>query len=280
VPEAFLGIGNLLFETENYYEALAYYNLVIKKAKGSILAARALMQKATIMLLTKKKKEALYISGVLEDTVSRFPDIPVKTEAKILIAKIFYETNKFQKSINILSELQRANPWHLHQYPTISLYLGYNYFQLEDYKRSRENLLRFYNSHPDQKMTHLILAQIGDAYQNEGLVEEAEKFYQLVLKRYPGTEGAVISKIRLAEQQEENPIAVQRGIVPPVNILDEDVALAAGFYKEIINNPLNQKDGSPLTRESFDTACPAQTFNYLSERKKVQKKHRILEKVV
>ena len=248
VPEAFLGIGNLLFETENYYEALAYYNLVIKKAKGSILAARALMQKAKIMLLTKRKKEALSISVVLEDTVSRFPDIPVKTEAKILKAKILYEMNNFQKSLDIFSELQRANSRHLHQYPVITLYLGYNYFQLEDYKRSRENLLRFYNSHPDQKMTHLILTQIGDAYQNEGLVEEAERFYRLVLRRYPGTEGSVISKIRLAEQQEENPLAVQREIVPPVNILDEDVALATEFYKEIINNPMNQKDGSPLTQ--------------------------------
>ncbi len=248
VPEAFLGIGNLLFETENYYESLAYYNLVIKNAEGSILAARALMQKAKIMLLTKKKKEALSISVILEDTVSRFPDIPVKTEAKILIAKILYEMNKFQKSLDILSELQKADPRYIYQYPVIPLYLGYNYFQLEDYKRSRENLLRFYNSHPDQKMTHLILTQIGDAYKNEGLVEEAERFYRLVLRRYPGTEGAVISKIRLAEQQEENPIAVQRGIVQPVNILDEDVALATGFYKEIINNPLNQKDGSPLTQ--------------------------------
>ena len=248
VPEAFLGIGNLLFETENYYESLAYYNLVIKKAKGSILAARALMQKAKIMLLTKKKKKALSISVVLEDTVSRFPDMPVKTEAKILIAKILYEMNKFRKSRNILSELLRANPRHIYQYPVISLYLGYNYFQLEDYKRSRENLLRFYNSHPDQKMIHLILTQIGDAYQNEGLVEEAERFYRLVLRRYPETEGSAISKIRLAEQQEENPLAVQKRIVPPVNILDEDVALATGFYKDIINNPLNQKDGSPLTQ--------------------------------
>ncbi len=248
VPEAFLGIGNLLFETENYYESLAYYNLVIKKAKGSILAARALMQKTKIMLLTKRKKEALSISVVLEDTVSRFPDMPVKTEAKILIAKILYEMNKFRKSRNILSELLRANPRHIYQYPVISLYLGYNYFQLEDYKRSRENLLRFYNSHPDQKMIHLILTQIGDAYQNEGLVEEAERFYRLVLRRYPGTEGSVISKIRLAEQQEENPLAVQREIVPPVNILDEDVALATEFYKEIINNPLDKKDGNPLTQ--------------------------------
>ena len=248
VPEAFLGIGNLLFETENYYEALAYYNLVIKKTKGSILAARALMQKAKIMLLTKRKKEALSIAVVLEDAVFRFPDIPVKAEAKILIAKILYEMNKFRKSLNILSELQKANPQYIYQYPVIPLYLGYNYFQLEDYKKSRENLLRFYNSHPDQKMTHLILTQIGDAYQNEGLVEEAERFYRLVLRRYPGTEGSVISKIRLAEQQEENPLTVQREIVSPVNILDEDVALATEFYKEIINNPLNQKDGSPLTQ--------------------------------
>jgi len=97
-------------------------------------------------------------------------------------------------------------------------------------------------------MNDLVLTQIGDTYQNEGRIKEATKFYQLVLKRYSNTEGAVISKIRLAELQEERKLVVASGIVPPVNILDEDMALAAEFYKEIINNPLNKKNETPLTQ--------------------------------
>ncbi|MFH1993436.1 MAG: tetratricopeptide repeat protein [Pseudomonadota bacterium] len=282
-PQAFLGIGNLLFKTGNYYEALAYYNLVIKKAPGSILAAKALMQKADIMLQNKRQEEAMSISAVLEDSVSGFPDMPVKTEAKLLRAKILYEMNRFRESLDIFSELQTASSENSLQYPAITLYLGYNYYQLQDNQRSRENLLKFYNSYPDREMNHLILPQIGDTYRNEGRHKDAVKFYQLVLKRYPEKEGAAISKIRLAEEQEEQAVASARGIAPPVNILDEDLdregaaiskirlaeeqavasvmgiaprinildedlALAAEFYKEIINKPVDKKNENPLTQ--------------------------------
>jgi tetratricopeptide (TPR) repeat protein len=50
VPGALLAIGNLCFNTKNYYEALAYYNLVVKKYKDSIEAVRALMQKVKLFL--------------------------------------------------------------------------------------------------------------------------------------------------------------------------------------------------------------------------------------
>jgi len=248
LPEAFLGLGNICFKIGNDYEALAYYNLAAKKGKGSSLAARALIQKIKIMLRTGRKREALSVSSVLENVVSRLPDMPVKTEAKILRGKLLYESNSFRKSVDILSGLLNADPQNVYQYPTILLYLGYNYYQLEDNKKSRENLIRFYNSRPNQEMNYLILAQIGDTYRNEGRTKEAVKFYQLVLKRYPNTEGAVISKIRLAELQEEQTVVVNKRIVPSFNILDEDMALATEFYKEIISNPLNKKNETPLTQ--------------------------------
>ncbi len=248
MPEAYLGIGNIYFKIGNYYEALAYYNLVAKKAKGSGLAARALMQKIAIMLKAERKKEALAISADLEGLVSRLPDTPLRTEAKILRAKMLYEFNRYRQSLNILSELLRVDPQNIYQHPIISLYLGYNYYQLEDNAGARENLLRFYNSFPDQEMNDLVLTQIGDTYRNEGRIKEATRFYQLVLKRYPKTEGAVISKIRLAELQEEQKLVVANPIVPSVSILDEDMALAADFYKEIINDPLNDKNETPLTQ--------------------------------
>ncbi|MGD2030793.1 MAG: tetratricopeptide repeat protein, partial [Desulfobacterales bacterium] len=59
VPEALLCIGNLYFQIKNYYEALGYYNLVIKKDKHSIWAVKALRKKVDVLLLKKKRKEAL-----------------------------------------------------------------------------------------------------------------------------------------------------------------------------------------------------------------------------
>ena len=122
VPDAFFAIGNLYFKIENYFEALGYYNLVLKKDKDSILTLKALTQKVRIFLLKKKREEALSVSSVLEDFVSMFSDIPERTEAKKEISKVLYEVNNFQKSLNILSELRTTNPDNIYKYPEISLY--------------------------------------------------------------------------------------------------------------------------------------------------------------
>ena len=246
VPEAYLGIGNLLFETKNYYESLAYYNLVAKKVKDPVLMARALIQKTKILFMTQRKEEAFSIAPLLEDVASRLPDVSEKVEVEISRAKILYEMKEFRESLNILSELKKAKPQHIYQYPEIILYLGYDYFQLQDNKRSRENLLKFYNSNPDHKMNHLILTQIGDTLRNEGFVQKATKYYKLVLKLYPDREGAVISKIRLAEQQEDRTLLVERGLVKPVNVLGDDPDKPKVIYEAIINKPIDPKKINPL----------------------------------
>jgi len=106
--------------------------------------------------------------------------------------------------------------------------------------------LRFYNGNPDHKVNHLILTQIGDTLRNEGFVKKATKYYQLVLKLYPNMEGAVISKIRLAEQQEDRTLLVERGIVKPVNVLGDDPDKPKAIYEAIINKPIDKKDKNSL----------------------------------
>jgi len=242
-PDAVLGVGNLCFKNKNYYEAVGYYNLVLKKDKQSILAARALIQKTKIMLLKKRKDEALQVSAILDEVVSGLPEGPETTVAKHLRAQILYENNQYSESLEMLSKLKAADPESIYQHPEISLYLGYNFYQLGDNVKSREHLFRFYNSWPDHENSHTALTQIGDSYRNEGQVEDAAKFYQLVLKRYPDSEGAVISKIRLAEQQEEGTLKADNGLVSSVNLIGPKIVLAKETYEEIIKNA-NNNDGN------------------------------------
>ncbi|MBU0986207.1 MAG: tetratricopeptide repeat protein, partial [Proteobacteria bacterium] len=218
-----------------------------KKEKNSIVAVQTLIRKSKVLLLLKKKEEVLSVSATLDEVVAKFPDLPERTEARILRAKILYDFNRFRESLNILSELKTANSESIYQSPEISLYFGYNYYQLGDNASARENLFRFYNSCPDQETNHLILTQIGDTYQNEGLNTNAARFYQMVLERYPDTEGAVISKIRLAEQQEEG-LKQERSIVPAVSVIGEKFALANEIYEEIIKNPVNKQKRKTLTQ--------------------------------
>ena len=245
VPDALLAIGNLCLKIKNYYEALAYYNLVFKKHKDSVAAVRALMQKVKLFLLKKKRKEAL---SILEYVVFRYPGSPEETEAKIEMSKLLYEMSSFSTSIDILSELRITNPENIYQYPEISLYLGYNYYELGDNVRARENLLRFYNSYPERKKNHLILTKIADSYRDEGLTGDAAKFYQLVIERHPETEGALISLIRLAELQEKGELEIERGIALSARIIGKEIGLPREIYEDIMNNILNKDKENPLAQ--------------------------------
>lgn len=245
VQGALLAIGNLCFNSKNYYEALAYYNLIFKKHKDSIAALRALMQKVKILLLKKKREEAL---SILEYVVYRYPGLPEETEAKIEMSKTLYEMNNFRRSLNILSDVRKIHSENIYQYPEVFLYLGYNYYQLEDYKKARENLFRFYNYCSERKINHMILTKIGDTYRDEGLIDDAAKIYQLVFELYPDTEGAIISLIRFAEQQEKGTLEIEREITSPVKITRKDIGLPREIYENIMNNLLKKDKKNPLAQ--------------------------------
>ena len=240
-PEALLSIGNIYFKIKNYYEALGYYNLVIKKDKGSVSAVKALMKKVSILLLRKKREDALSVLTVLEDITSLSPEMPERIEARKLSAKILYEMNRFHDSINILNKLKQADPENIIKFPEISLYLGYNYYQLGDNIRSRNNLFRFYNTCPGREVNHLILTQIGDTYKNEGLLRDAAKIYRMVLECYPKTDGAIISQIRLAEQQEQADLMAKT---------KKEIGSPKEIYKNIVNASTNNDEKNTLVQLS------------------------------
>jgi len=248
IVNAFLGLGNLHYKTGNQYEALGYFNFVLKNDPDPPLTVKALMRKVNIMMHFKRKEEARLLIGVLEDAASGLPDRSLKTEARTLIGKTLYGMDSFQKSLDILLGIKTAYPQSIYQYPEISLYLGYDYYQLGDNVRARKNLLRFYNSRPYGEKTHLLLAQIGDTYRQEGAVEEAVKFYQLVNTRYPDTEGAAISLIRLAELQEEGRLKVAKGISKSVNIIRSEIVLPKEIYNKIIAKPSYRDDKNPMAQ--------------------------------
>jgi tetratricopeptide (TPR) repeat protein len=117
-----------------------------------------------------------------------------------------------------------------------------------DNARARENLFRFYNSSPDSEMNHLVFTKIADTYRDEGLVQDGTKLYQLVLERYPDSEGALISRIRLAEQQEEGELQIKRGIAPKVKIVGTEIGLPREMYENVMNDLLKKGKKSPLAQ--------------------------------
>jgi len=243
IPDAIFSIGNLYFYLKNYYEALGYYNLVLKKDKGSILRVKALMQKVRVLLLKNRKEDAMSALDELEAITSDYPNLSERIEAKQEKAKILFDMNKFNRSLKILNELNKENPENIYKHPEISLYMGYNYYQLGENQKARENLYRYFNTCPEKEINHLVLNQIGDTYRNEGLIEDAVKIYRIVLERYPNTDGAIISKIRLAEQQEDNDW---------IEKTRKEMGSPKKIYENIVNDSDDKKDEkNPLIQLSM-----------------------------
>ena len=226
--DALVSIADLYFKMNYFTEALGYYNYILGQGGKFSKALHAMIQKAEILILKRKFKEA---RSLLEQVFAGNPDKHRETQAKLIMSKLLYETNAFHKSLDILSELKIKNSQKLYKYPEIFLYTGDNYYELGDTSRARRNLFRFYNLSSDGEGRHLILARIGDTYRDEKKIKEAVKIYQLVDKRFPETKGALISLVRLAEVQEL--LSSKTGNL--IKMSSKEI------YKKIISNPSNNE---------------------------------------
>jgi TolA-binding protein len=208
--EALAALGSLCFRVGYYSEAMGYYGLALSRGGRSPAAAEALEGQMRIHVIKRRFDEALSASRRFLD---HYPGGPKAADVRLERARILHRLNRFQESLSVLSVLQREGALSAYIRPEISLYLGYNGYQLGDFQMARENLLRFCNLSPLSDEAPIALTKIGDSYRYEKDVDAAGKFYRLVAEEYPGTEAALISQIRLAELQEQGQeTALEKGL--------------------------------------------------------------------
>ncbi|MBU1052841.1 MAG: tetratricopeptide repeat protein [Proteobacteria bacterium] len=240
VPDALLSAGNLCLKAKYISEAIAYYNRIIKKNNDSFFTVRALLQKGEALYQKKKYSEAL---SIYENITLNHNDFE-KTEAELGIAKILFGMNSFQKSINLLTNLEK-DPENLSRYPDILLYLGYNYYQKGYFTEAINNLFQYSNICPDSSENHLILNKIGDAYRAKSMSDSASKIYRLVFDRFPKTEGALISLTRLAEQLESGELKNKHNFIF-FSDSGQELSSAYQIYEKVISEYLSIDSKSPL----------------------------------
>ena len=201
--ETMFRIGRLYHRMKNYAEAQGYYTLAMNaNSPASSTTLRAKLQIAKILRLKKKDRES---ADLLQSIIytSRLPAI--KGEAMMELAKFFYDQGAFHKSLDLLFKLLAMNADNIHKIPELPLYLGNNHYQLGENIRARKQLFLYYNTSPDSENSDVILARIAETYLRDERIRDAVRIFLIVCKRYPGSKGANISWIRLAEQRETTP---------------------------------------------------------------------------
>jgi TolA-binding protein len=196
VGRAYLQIGRL-YQLGGYdYEAVSYLGLVIKQQPDSPYALRAYLLRGDLYFKAGKYKEAV---NEYAQVGRLFPNSLRVREANFKLVRCLFARKDFEGVERAYREMRQRWPETFAADPGLLRYIGETYFQQGDYARCREFLFYVLNIYPEATANHLIMGRIADAYLAEGNHREAAKLYRLLMTTFPGSEGAQMARMRLAE---------------------------------------------------------------------------------
>jgi len=194
IPHIQLEIGNIYFQLGKYYDALLYYKLA-DRSKINIRPDVLLSFGISYGLIGKTE---LCIE-IFDRLIEQHPASLQAVKARVEMAKALFQQKAFSQSMKVLNAIQEKDPDIIYEYPDILLYIGYNYYEMGQFRKARDTLSRAINYFPDMESNHLILTRIADLYWEDGLIDKAIHIYNRVYNAYPDTDGALISAIRLVD---------------------------------------------------------------------------------
>jgi tetratricopeptide (TPR) repeat protein len=200
IPHIQLEIGNIYFQLGKYYDALLYYKLA-DRSKISIRPDVLLSYGISYGLINKTELSI----EIFDRLIQGHPASLQAVKARVEMAKALFQQKAFSASMKVLNAIREKDPDIIYEYPDILLYVGYNYYEMGQFRKARDTLTRAVNYFPDMESNHLILTRIADLYWEDGLIDKAVHIYNQVYTGYPDTDGALISAIRLVEHAKVTP---------------------------------------------------------------------------
>ncbi len=131
--------------------------------------------------------------------LSNYPKSVLVADANLELGKTLFKMNNFSKAIEHLNFIIKEHPQVIYDSFEVLLYIGNSYYHMGNYKEARKILEKAYNLFPEIDSSHIVLTRIADTLADENQNEKAKKLYQLVINKYPGSDGFVISSVRLAK---------------------------------------------------------------------------------
>jgi len=196
VPYGISALGKINRRLKNYDEALGYFKVILDSYNDYSGIPEVMLEMAKLYI---DKEKATLAIATLDHLISGYPNNPFISEAKLALGKAFFEANQFQKALTLFTSLIKSAPRIVYESPDLMVYLGNTYYQVGKLTNARDVLLRAINYFPDIPDAHIVLTRIGDIFRDEKQPEKAEKIYELVIKNFPGTDGYIVSSLRMAE---------------------------------------------------------------------------------
>jgi len=130
--------------------------------------------------------------------ISNYTGTDIIPSAKIELGKALFKKKHFIDSLTQLNEVRETDYRKIYDNEDLLLYIGNANHELGRSAEARAALIKVLNIYPDIDEKDIILTHIGDTYANENQIDKALKIYRIVTKQFVGTDGFIISSIRLA----------------------------------------------------------------------------------
>lgn len=261
LPYGMTMIGKLYFALNNQAEAKGYFKIVLDKYPKYRGSPEIIFE---LGVLEEKKNNHRNAIENFEKIISQYPKSIFISDARLELGKAHFKINNFSKAIEQLELLINENPRKIYNSSDALLFMGNSYYHTGKYKEARTILEKAYNLYPEIDSSHIVLTRIADTLADEEKIERAKMLYQLVIEKYPGTDGFVISSVRLAKYFEtrEEKEKVYRLIIedypdnPMANLARLRIAEIqnnAGEYKQSIEtiNELFLENPRALNKEAL-----------------------------
>ncbi|MBW1697436.1 MAG: tetratricopeptide repeat protein [Deltaproteobacteria bacterium] len=188
-------LGKINLQLENYNEAKGYFKYILGNYKDYPAIPDIMIELARVQLAKGKVNLAV---ATLENLIARYPNNPSVSVAKLELGKALFESNDFEGALKIFVDLMESNPQLVFASSDLLEYMGRCYYQMGENTAARNTLLRAVNYFPDMASNHILLSRIADIYYDQDQQEKAQKFHEYVVKNFRGTDGFIISSVRMA----------------------------------------------------------------------------------
>jgi TolA-binding protein len=201
VPWALLMMGKASMLNEEPYKALGYYQVSAEDYPNSEYAILAMESQAQALLALGRPNQAL---EQFREAVSRFPDSRYRKNAEWGMIRALFSMARYQRASLYLKDMMKRYPDLYLKDPELLYYLGESEFQQGNYDQARRYFLWALNIKPAIKDADIMLGRVGDTFLYEDDMPAAREIYTRVIANFPGSDGALVAKLRLVETPEKN----------------------------------------------------------------------------
>ncbi len=195
-PRALLFLGRSYQALGLPSEALASFRTLLERVPQSAHAPAAQLEVGHYFLTRGDWNQAIL---EYETVLDRYPRSPAAADAFFGIAGAYFKKGQYLRARERYEEGQKRWPHYLKLRPSAFFHYGETLYQLHEGKDAERVFLELINIYPSEEFIHRALARLGDIYRDAGKVREALKIYSETASSFGDEEGALVSRIRMAE---------------------------------------------------------------------------------